>query len=160
MMTARCDQYYGEDVIATQLKDFNVESLERDLKYALEDRVQLDRYIKAIRDQIERAKVTTFKTYVEFRKEHNYSSGHVNYRIRVFSLPDIPDAMHAAREMSIRVPEIDGYHKEKGSWNNPFLGNEKKAAFEFTRKIVEKFPGCTIVENAAELLKKKDVIEV
>jgi arginine utilization protein RocB len=159
-MTTRCDQYYGEGVIATQLKDFDVESLKRDLKYAIEDRAQLDRYIKTTRDQIERAKVTTFKTYVEFRKEHNHATGHINYRIRVFSLPDIPDAIQTAREMSIRVPEIDGYHKEKGSWNNPFLGNEKKAAIEFAQKIVEKFPGCTVIGNAAELLKKKDVIEV
>ncbi|MGD0535876.1 MAG: hypothetical protein ABR999_10645 [Methanoregula sp.] len=155
------DQYYGEEAQASQRKDFDTESLERDFKRAQEDKALIEKFIRITREQFERAKATPHKTYVEFRKEHNYSSGHINYRIRVYALPDIPDAQHNARELIIQCPELDGYHKEKGTYNNPFLGNEKKAAVEFAQTIIAKFPGCEVVGNAADLIpKKKEVIKV
>jgi hypothetical protein len=124
--------------------------LERDLLYAAEDLGVIQRYIEQISKHIETARSTRLNWYVEFRREHNHATKHTNYRIAAFQLPDITDAETRARRMYASIPYAAN---PKGSPSNPFLGNEKRLAIECAREMSEKYDGCEIIGNAAELVK-------
>lgn len=153
-MTYNVTEYYGEKPQELLKREFSLESLERDIKYAEEDIHHIQKYLEVAKGQLALAMETSLKYYVEFRKEHNYSTKHINYIILVYQLPDIPDANKNARSMYLYTPQSD-----PGSHNKPFLGNEKKAAIEYARSLSKKYGNCEIVGNAAELVKpEKGVI--
>ena len=131
------DDYYGKIPQEHIRKNFDVESLKRSIGFAQDDLKMIRQYIQAAQDQVAVAEKVTFRNYVEFRKENNYCTHHINYRFLVYRLPDIPNAHNVADYESLTVPELNG--KEKGSFNNPFLGNEKKAAVEFARMLAKKY---------------------
>jgi hypothetical protein len=155
-MTYRTEESYGEKALETVLKEYSVESLEADLRYAKEDLAVIKKYLQITDDHLEIVKKTPLRWYVEFRKEHNYSTKHINYYALAFQLPDIPDADKNARRMYPYNPNTD-----QGTHNKPFLGNEKKAAIEYAVSLSAKYGGCPIIGNAAELIKpQKDVIKI
>ncbi len=151
-MTYSVTEHYGEKVRESVLKEYDTDSLERDIKYAEEDLKDIKEYLRITNDQLIKARGTRSKHYVEFRKEHNYATKHINYIILVFQLPDIPDADKNARRMYLYMPS-----SEPGGHNKPFLGNEKRQAIEKARSLSEKY-NAQIVGNAAELVKKKEVV--
>ena len=151
-MTYQIDKDYGKEVQEKLIKEYRQESLEGDIQRAKEDIKILQSFLIAAEQQLNIVKVTPFKHYVEFRKEHNYSTKHINYIILVFQLPDIPDADKNARRMYLYMPS-----SEPGGHNKPFLGNEKKQAIEYACMLSEKY-NAEIVGNAAELIKKKDAV--
>ena len=117
-------------------------------------------YIQVAEAQLERVMGCRFKWYVEFRKEANYATKHINYRHNVFRLPDIPDA----EQNATRIYAYDSTDSHaKGGFNNPFLGNEKNAAIEYALALSAKHGDCEIVGNAADLIKRpkpQDVIQL
>lgn len=155
-MTYNITEYYGPDPRARLLKNYQKDELQRDLTRAKEDLGEIALYIRVVENQIEITKAARFKWYVEFRKENNYGTKHINYRHSAFQLPDIPDADKNAT----RIYAYDYKNgKEKGGFNNPFLGNEKKGAIAYALELSAKYGNCEIVGNAADLIpKKKDVI--
>ena len=152
------DQYYGKEPRDRLLKSFERDALMRDITRAKEDLADIAMYIKVAEEQLERVKQCRFKWYVEFRKETNYATKHINYHHNVFQLPDIPDA----EKNATRIYAYDSRDSHvKGGYNNPFLGNEKKEAIAYALELSAKYGNCEIVGNAADLIpKKKDVIQI
>jgi hypothetical protein len=154
-MTYQIDKDYGKEIQEKLIKEYRQESLEGDIRRAKEDIKILQSFLIAAERQLNIVKVTPLKYYVEFRKEHNYSTKHINYIINIFQLPDIPDAERNANRM------YSWSHDDcsrKGTHNSPFLGNEKKDAIAHALAMSAKYGNCEIVGNAAELIKKKDVV--
>lgn len=147
-MTYKTEENYGEKALESVLKEYSQESLTADLKYAQEDLAVIKKYLQITGDHLEMVKKTPLKWYVEFRKEHNYSTKHINYYALAFQLPDIPDSDKNARRMYPYIP-----NNTPGTHNMPFLGNEKRQAIEYAKSLSAKYGGCQIIGNAAELVK-------
>lgn len=156
-MTYQVSKDYGEESRNALPKQYCVESLERELQNANDDLREIRLFIMKADHQLHIAKSTPLKYYVEFRKEFNYATKHINYIILIFQLPDIPDADKVATRMYVWRPEdVDG----RGTHNKPFLGNEKKSAVEYAVALSIKYHA-KVVGNAADLVKPaKEVIKL
>jgi len=157
-MTYPIDQAYGKQPREYMRKIFDRDAIERDISRAKEDLGEIALYLREAEAQLDLIKATPLKWFIELRRQKNYGTGHTNITIHPYQLPDLPDAEKIAMKMYEHRPGVD---KDKGTMNNPFLGNEKKAAVQAALLASARHGHCPIVGTGADLIpKQQEIIEI
>ncbi len=121
---------YDKHDIEKLQKCYSLKSLETKEEIAKFDAEQINRYLDALCQQKEKVLNTEFKPVV-YLKRHQEYSGKVKYYVGVKILPRVPDA----ENMYYEIRDV-----------KTFSGKERKAAYEYARKLAEQY-NAEIVEE-------------
>jgi len=112
-------------------KCYNLISLEIKKELTKSHLDQVNKYLDAVRQQIELVKNTEFEPVVYLQRRQEYS-GKVKYYVGVKILPRVPDA----ENMYYEIRDV-----------KTFSGKERKAAYEYAGQLVEKYNAKPICED-------------
>lgn len=154
-MTYSVTEQYGEKTREGIKRDFLIKSLNDALKYAHDDIRTIEKYIVAIKEQIEIAKVTQITHEVVIWQEKNYAMHKIQFRV-----------WHQGVVQNGRIGEnrvtISGYEEKYPYSNKTFDWKTRKDAAAYAEELSQKYGNCPITGNAAHFLikPKKDVIQI
>ena len=138
-MTYNVEQDYGKEAVDRTQAEFNAEWLTNHLKYALEDKKIIERFIGIASEHLRVVNQTQFKIEVSIDKEKNYATGLINYRVNVYRVPLVLNGD------KMKVWDFYGEGKifPRGDWPT------KGEALQYAIDLSEKYGGCAIVGKAA-----------
>lgn len=140
---------YGTQPREDLKRNFDAETIRRDIAYGERDIKDISQFITEARSQLAIIEQTKFKRYISVQKGHDYGLKKVDFSVSVYRVPQVPG------NERLRV-------YEHGDDSRRFVGNDRRKEFiTFVRDRMAKYPDAERIGNAAGMIKpEKEVVQL